>query len=1226
LSRFNKLISAALACLMLLCACDSDGPGTQEGSTQQTTDILTGGDSVDTEPIVVDPMADKDKETDKDGADGSFYDSFTENTDKWKVADDQTTLKAVDGSMKFVTTKNDPDGSCLRKNFQIPRKDNFVVEFRLMFPNEGEGRRVGFRLDMGNARIMMQIFPDAVFFAGPNTAYDDIDLPIENDWHVYRLVRDGEHVHFYFDGQYILTFLPQTGSFTNGLMFYGSATTTNPLIYYVDYISFSPLKNEVRLLEPENGTVIENSNRLSLQTAVDSSILKDGGEVVYYANGIRIGSSDKKNIQYSYDWEGIEPGVYYISAKYGDTESWVSKVTFTGDTEKKPTVSPADGKVSEGSTLLGGYHLTYRVEDDKEATVSAKNGTFALQLTHSGGKVTVLTDEGEATLGCGIGVMRAVVDGGVCHLYRNNRIVTSFRMPTDFTTQSATVSGNSATVTALKVEAGTTTWYTVDTKGSYEKELGTFDTSYAVEFVHDAAEDGEVTLYDGLYKLKLTFKNGVLSALDAPRGIPLTAEIGKLETGKKVYRMTVEGGIGMLYANNRWVASIRLPASNADPYLSVDGNLTVEIRSTEEVYYEDIDFTDDRYLDYLHFERGGSGKTENGQLVMDQKDSAYAAVIENFSHNATFTVTANMNGKTSGVFYLLARYTNEYHGIFVGYNFDRGRYELGTNLPSAINTLLATKNMPAPEGTAVFTVTTDNNRVLFSVNGEILFNQAQTTIRGFCNSGIQTDGGVTVEHIAYEGDGYIQRSAYATVQPTHYPDITELSNGTLLMADNGISYVSTDGGNTWKESGAFKKDAMSRNVITLSNGKLLTIRAKTVNGATQDQAYLSEDNGKTWKGPFAVQGKASNRITMNCKVSETTTGRIIYAANETGHAQEHAAEIGIYYSDNGMIWKLSKTELNYRTTGINLQEPVVTDLGNGTLRLFARTGNGFLYYSDSFDNGETWETDLHPSSFPAVCSAFNVERDRETGYLWMAWEYDCENDHGQIQYPRTRVGVAVSFDQGKTWNFVADADVYNEGVSMANHFNIGMNVTSDHIFVTVIKVTPKLGGTENKNLVIRYEKDKLIPLARLSRLHVTADHSAFRPGYTDTVLDHTILASQNNLFVGGRYLDPITYEGADTYLSLDRVASFIGGEYAGGKITFGKTTWAFTDGSDLCKTYAEITMKHPAKKVNGQLAISLVDVSTLFELTLHEGDGYTAVYYAPYAIDFERFDMHIRTE
>jgi hypothetical protein len=148
--------------------------------------------------------------------------------------------------------------------------------------------------------------------------------------------------------------------------------------------------------------------------------------------------------------------------------------------------------------------------------VSAKNGTFALKLTHSGSKIKVLTDEGEAILDCGVGAMRAVVEGGVCHLYRNDRILTSFRMPTDFTTQNASVSGNSATITDLKVEAGTTTWYTVDAKGAYEKELGTFDVSYAVEFVHDAAKDGEITLYDGLYKLKLTFKNGVLSALDAP--------------------------------------------------------------------------------------------------------------------------------------------------------------------------------------------------------------------------------------------------------------------------------------------------------------------------------------------------------------------------------------------------------------------------------------------------------------------------------------------------------------------------------------------------------------------------------------------------------------------------------------------------------------------------------------------------------------------------------------
>ena len=81
-----------------------------------------------------------------------------------------------------------------------------------------------------------------------------------------------------------------------------------------------------------------------------------------------------------------------------------------------------------------------------------------------------------------------------------------------------------------------------------------------------------------------------------------------------------------------------------------------------------------------------------------------------------------------------------------------------------------------------------------------------------------------------------------------------------------------------------------------------------------------------------------------------------------------------------------------------------------------------------------------------------MRKDPHTGAIYAAWEYNNINDSGQIQYPRTRIGLAVSYDNAKTWYYVADLDELNQPNSntMA-HWNLGVWPTKDAVFVSAGK-------------------------------------------------------------------------------------------------------------------------------------------------------------------------------
>jgi sialidase-1 len=97
-----------------------------------------------------------------------------------------------------------------------------------------------------------------------------------------------------------------------------------------------------------------------------------------------------------------------------------------------------------------------------------------------------------------------------------------------------------------------------------------------------------------------------------------------------------------------------------------------------------------------------------------------------------------------------------------------------------------------------------------------------------------------------------------------------------------------------------------------------------------------------------------------------------------------------------------------------LQEPGVVELKDGRLLMFMRTGMGSQYFSYSTDGGDTWSP-VTASTLLSPVSPASIERIPKTGDLLAVW-----NDHSKVSAEirnrkRTPFTVAISRDEGKTW-------------------------------------------------------------------------------------------------------------------------------------------------------------------------------------------------------------------
>ena len=150
----------------------------------------------------------------------------------------------------------------------------------------------------------------------------------------------------------------------------------------------------------------------------------------------------------------------------------------------------------------------------------------------------------------------------------------------------------------------------------------------------------------------------------------------------------------------------------------------------------------------------------------------------------------------------------------------------------------------------------------------------------------------------------------------------------------------------------------------------------------------SDDNGATWSAPILIssQVKSENEgflgigpgrgLVTNYNGKE----RIIFAvydnagAGITPELDENVSTI--YSDDNGVTWHRG-AETKCRSMLQKTSEAQIVELGNGTLRMFARNKGRYVAYADSTDGGHSWtkfRSDLElPSNGNCMISFINAE-------------------------------------------------------------------------------------------------------------------------------------------------------------------------------------------------------------------------------------------------------------
>lgn len=280
-------------------------------------------------------------------------------------------------------------------------------------------------------------------------------------------------------------------------------------------------------------------------------------------------------------------------------------------------------------------------------------------------------------------------------------------------------------------------------------------------------------------------------------------------------------------------------------------------------------------------------------------------------------------------------------------------------------------------------------------------------------------------------------------------DFITLKDGRILFvyshytggstSDHAPAYLagrfSKDGGKTWTQQDQLivekegDMNVMSVSLLRLKNGKIALFYLKK--NSEQDcipQMRISADEAKTWSKPTpCITDREGYFVLNNSRVIQLKNGRLLMAVAQHkspgGKWQGNGTLYSYYSDDNGATWKSS--EAVPKPADLVTQEPGLIELKNGTILMFIRASGGFQQFSYSRDKGQTW-SHVEQSTLKSPLSPASIARIPSTGDLLVVWN----NNDGSvpaIKDKRTPLSVAISKDDGKTWQHVRNIETDPDG-------------------------------------------------------------------------------------------------------------------------------------------------------------------------------------------------------
>ncbi|QDU00111.1 sialidase family protein [Gimesia aquarii] len=287
-------------------------------------------------------------------------------------------------------------------------------------------------------------------------------------------------------------------------------------------------------------------------------------------------------------------------------------------------------------------------------------------------------------------------------------------------------------------------------------------------------------------------------------------------------------------------------------------------------------------------------------------------------------------------------------------------------------------------------------------------------------------------------------------------DFITIKDGRLLFvythftggaADHSSAYLagrySMDGGKTWsqKDQTIIENDGnqniMSVSLLRLQSGEIALFYTRK--NSLQDLLpvmRISKDEGISWSEPVEIipPKHIGYYVLNNDRVIQMNNGRLVIPLalhrNQPGSDRfNFNGRFLCYYSDdNGKTWQRGEEVVVQKQAGKKqpyMQEPGVVELKDGRLMGFCRTNGGSQYVAYSNNGGKSF-SELKPSNMIAPVSPASIERIPATGDLLLVWN-NHEGISPQLRGKRTPLTIAVSKDEGKTWQHTQNVETNPNG-------------------------------------------------------------------------------------------------------------------------------------------------------------------------------------------------------
>lgn len=283
-----------------------------------------------------------------------------------------------------------------------------------------------------------------------------------------------------------------------------------------------------------------------------------------------------------------------------------------------------------------------------------------------------------------------------------------------------------------------------------------------------------------------------------------------------------------------------------------------------------------------------------------------------------------------------------------------------------------------------------------------------------------------------------------------------------------VGRFSADGGKTWTKEDQVIVDkegdmnVMSVSLLRLQNNNIALVYArKNSLDDCMPQLRISTNEGKSWSKPLnIIQNMKGYFVVNNDRVVQLKNGRILVpvSLHKTSQtAWSHKGTLRCYFSDDqGLTWKQGEEVPD--PDSIITQEPGLVELKNGKVMMFIRASGGEQYRSFSADHGETWSY-AEPSGISSPISPASIKRIPKTGDLLLVWNNNGSKGPGYFKSQRSPLTIAISKDEGKTWQKKKDIEVDPDGTFCytAIHF------TRNHVLLGY-GVGPGLSGSYIRRL------------------------------------------------------------------------------------------------------------------------------------------------------------------